>query len=38
LKPLTIGLARRLATVGTDVEVYQEVRLRLLMTAGKANP
>jgi hypothetical protein len=32
------GLARRLATVETDIELHQEVRLRLLMTADKANP
>jgi hypothetical protein len=31
------GLARRLATVETDVELHQQVRLRLLMTAERAD-
>jgi hypothetical protein len=31
-------LARRLATIETEVELHQEVRLRLLITAERADP
>jgi hypothetical protein len=33
-----VGLARRLPTIETEVELHQQVRLRLLMTADKADP
>ena len=32
------GLARRLSTLETEIELHQEVRLRLLRAGNKANP